>query len=138
MLKTKKILIIIALVASSTALFAQDAHFSQFYSNPLYLNPAFAGTQVCPRFVMNYRNQWPGIQNAFNTVSASYDKHYDGIQGGLGFQIFNDTEADGAFSNLRTAISYSYRLEINHKLSLRAGFEAAYDQKSINPNKSIP
>ncbi|MFT5922039.1 MAG: hypothetical protein ACI8TS_001371, partial [Flavobacteriales bacterium] len=38
---------------------AQDPEFTQFYANPLYLNPAFAGTARCPRLVMNYRNQWP-------------------------------------------------------------------------------
>lgn len=130
-----KIFLSLVLVASLSSVFGQDAHFSQFYANPLYLNPAFAGTQVCPRFVMNYRNQWPGINNAFNTISASYDKHYDGIQGGLGFQFMNDYEADGALSNIRAAVSYSYRMEINHKYSLKTGFEAAFDQKSIDPNK---
>jgi hypothetical protein len=32
---------------------AQDVHFSQFYANPVYLNPAFAGANVCPRIVTN-------------------------------------------------------------------------------------
>ena len=45
--------------------YAQDLHFSQFYAAPLYLNPAFAGTAGGPRFILNYRNQWPGINNAF-------------------------------------------------------------------------
>ena len=132
---TKRILVIIALFISSLAGFAQDAHFTQFYANPLYLNPAFTGSQICPRFVMNYRNQWPGINHAYNTITASLDKHYDDLQGGLGIQFLNDYEADGAISNLRAAISYAYKLELNHKFSLRAGFEAAFDQKSFNPNK---
>ena len=33
---------------------AQDPEFTQFYSNPVYLNPAFAGAARRPRFVMNY------------------------------------------------------------------------------------
>ena len=38
---------------------AQDATFSQFYANPTYLNPALAGSGICPRVSLNYRNQWP-------------------------------------------------------------------------------
>ena len=37
-------LLLLALV-SGTKVSAQDPHFSQFYANPLYLNPAFAGTK---------------------------------------------------------------------------------------------
>ena len=33
----------------SSDVMAQDPQFSQFYANPLYLNPAFAGTARCPR-----------------------------------------------------------------------------------------
>ncbi|MFQ3327045.1 MAG: hypothetical protein ACI8YC_001686, partial [Salibacteraceae bacterium] len=56
--------------------YSQDPIYSQFYSNPLYLNPALAGVERCPRFVMNYRNQWPGISSGggnYVTYSASYD-----------------------------------------------------------------
>ena len=35
---------------------AQDPHFSQFYANPLYLNPALTGSSIGPRYLLNYRN----------------------------------------------------------------------------------
>ncbi|OUT70526.1 MAG: hypothetical protein CBB76_05960, partial [Crocinitomicaceae bacterium TMED16] len=34
---------------------SQDPTFTQFFSNPIYLNPALAGSSGCPRFAMNYR-----------------------------------------------------------------------------------
>ncbi|TNE76120.1 MAG: type IX secretion system membrane protein PorP/SprF, partial [Bacteroidetes bacterium] len=34
----------------SSNIFAQDPQFTQFYANPIYLNPAFAGSHGCPRF----------------------------------------------------------------------------------------
>jgi len=38
---------------------AQDAHFSQFYSAPLLLNPALAGTMDGTfRIASVYRDQW--------------------------------------------------------------------------------
>ena len=33
--------------------YAQDPSFTQFYANPLYLNPAMAGSANCPRVSMN-------------------------------------------------------------------------------------
>ena len=57
---TKRIVIpaLLLLFAYSENAFAQDPSFTQFYANPLYLNPAFAGTARCPRLNLNYRNQW--------------------------------------------------------------------------------
>ena len=46
---------------SEIKIFAQDPIFTQFYSNPVYLNPAFTGSNKCPRIVSNYRNQWPSF-----------------------------------------------------------------------------
>ncbi|MDP6908597.1 MAG: type IX secretion system membrane protein PorP/SprF, partial [Flavobacteriales bacterium] len=64
--------------------FAQDPQFTQFYANPLYLNPAFAGSKRCPRVIMNYRNQWPAISGTFVTYSASFDMDINALHGGLG------------------------------------------------------
>lgn len=44
---------------------AQDPHFTQFYAAPTYLSPAFAGTTIQSRFVLQFRDQWPAIPGAF-------------------------------------------------------------------------
>ncbi|MEY3927192.1 MAG: hypothetical protein RJA97_199, partial [Bacteroidota bacterium] len=62
---------------------AQDPHFTQYYANPLYLNPAFAGVKQCPRVTTNYRNQYPSL-GVYQTFSASYDQYVDGLNGGIG------------------------------------------------------
>ena len=60
----KRIIILLTAVISvlTMRVNAQDAMFSQFYANPLYLNPAFAGSNVCPRISLNFRDQWPSMQ----------------------------------------------------------------------------
>ena len=83
---------------------AQDPQFTQFYANPLYLNPAFAGTARCPRVVMNYRNQWPALTGTFVTTSASYDQHVDGLTGGLGLLVTHDQAGKGTL-NTTTVLS---------------------------------
>ncbi|HRX13148.1 MAG TPA: type IX secretion system membrane protein PorP/SprF, partial [Draconibacterium sp.] len=49
------------------AAFSQDVSFSQFFANPLHLNPAFSGSVGIPRIALQYRNQWHGFNNAFTT-----------------------------------------------------------------------
>ena len=58
---------------------AQDPAFTQFYANPLYLNPAMAGSHGCPRFALNYRNEWPQLSGNYVTYSASYDQYFKNI-----------------------------------------------------------
>ncbi|MES2691398.1 MAG: type IX secretion system membrane protein PorP/SprF, partial [Bacteroidota bacterium] len=65
-------------------LLAQDPHFSQFFANPVYSNPAFAGSTNHGRAVINARNQWSSIAGTFTSISAAYDENYDIINGGIG------------------------------------------------------
>ncbi|MCT4581654.1 MAG: type IX secretion system membrane protein PorP/SprF [Flavobacteriales bacterium] len=113
---------------------AQDAEFTQFYANPLYLNPAFAGTNKCPRINLNYRNQWPGLSATFVTTSASYDQYVPSISGGLGLMVVTDREAK-TLATTRVSGIYAYQLKINRKFSLRAGLEATFFQKSLDWSK---
>ena len=81
-LKIISILFVIVLLYQNITL-AQDPIFTQFYSNPVYLNPAFTGSNKCPRIVSNYRNQWPGFSGDFITTSITYDQYVDAFKGGL-------------------------------------------------------
>ncbi len=113
------------------ALRAQDAHFSQYYANPLYLNPAFAGVDRCPRVNINYRNQYP-VQGVYQTYSASYDQYVEGMNGGLGFLAMRDEAGDGALTATELSGIYSYHLKVNRKFTLLAGFQATLRQRALN------
>ena len=52
---------ILQLLFATKLVHSQDAAFSQFYSNPLYLNPALAGTNDCARLMFNYRINGPQL-----------------------------------------------------------------------------
>jgi type IX secretion system PorP/SprF family membrane protein len=114
---------------------AQDPQFTQFYANPLYLNPAFAGTARCPRVVMNYRNQWPALSGTFVTSSISYDQHVDAVGGGLGLLVTHDQAGKGTLNTTQVSGIYSYQQAISKRFSLKAGFQATYFQKSLDWNK---
>jgi type IX secretion system PorP/SprF family membrane protein len=132
----KRLVIALALLTVGMGdLFAQDPEFTQFYANPLYLNPAFAGTARCPRICLNYRNQWPGITGTFVTYSASYDQHIDAIQGGVGFLFTNDRAGQATINTTNISGMYSYQMNITREFSMKVGLEATYAQKSVDWSK---
>ncbi|MBX7201455.1 MAG: type IX secretion system membrane protein PorP/SprF [Bacteroidia bacterium] len=128
----KRFVPLLFLFLSSVSLFGQDPQFTQFYANPLYLNPAFAGSVRCPRFVMNYRNQWPAIPGNFVTYSASYDQHFDALGGGIGVLVNNDQAGEGTLITTNVSGIYSYHLPVSRKFSIKAGFQATYSQRTLD------
>ena len=130
------ILVVSIIIVNSNNSQAQDPQFTQFYANPLYLNPAFAGTGRCPRVSLNYRNQWPGIPKTdggtYNTSSASYDQHIDAISGGIGLLIVNDKAGQGTLTSTNISGIYSYQLPVTRNFSLKAGVQATYMQKKLD------
>ncbi len=130
----KKILLGI-FVCISVSCLAQDPEFTQFYANPLYLNPAFAGSARCPRLSLNYRNQWPSIQGTFVTYSASYDQHIDAIGGGLGLLVLNDQQGQGTLTTTNISAIYSYQLTVTREFSIMMGFQGTYVQNSVDWSK---
>jgi type IX secretion system PorP/SprF family membrane protein len=118
-------IVAIALLMSNSAQ-AQDPAFSQFYANPLYLNPAFAGSNDCPRANLNYRDQWPGIGRTYITTSASFDQHINSIGGGLGILVAQDRAGAGNLNTNHLALQYSYKLKVSQLFAVKAGFEASY------------
>jgi type IX secretion system PorP/SprF family membrane protein len=131
--KVIRVLIIIFLLISSSVSYSQDPQFSQFYANSLYLNPAFAGRDMSPRFHSGYRNQWPGL-DAYVTYNIEYDQFSKDLHGGIGFQFLYDKTGGGVLNTGVFAGCYAYQLQINRDWSLNFGFKGAFVQKSLNFN----
>ncbi len=116
-------------------LFAQDPEFTQFYANPLYLNPAFAGTARCPRICLNYRNQWPALNKTYITYSASYDQHIDALAGGVGVLVVSDRAGDATLNTTDASLMYSYQLHVTREFTLKFALQGTYHQKSLDWTK---
>jgi len=114
---------------------AQDPEFTQFYANPIYLNPAFAGSHGCPRLNMNHRNQWPAISGAFITNSVSYDQFVNPLQGGIAIMITNDMAGKNTINWSTLSLVYSYHLQVTRKFSMLFGAQATWNQKFLDWSK---
>lgn len=131
----KRIVIIFTVILALTGLHikAQDAMFSQYYANPLYLNPAFAGTNVCPRLAFHFRDQWPLIPGTFLTYTASYDEHFDKISGGVGVLLFGDRAGKEGIINTYTAsVMYSFKVKVTRNFNMRFALQGTYEYRGLN------
>jgi type IX secretion system PorP/SprF family membrane protein len=100
---------LLALHLMSAANGQVDAHFSQFYAHPLWLNPALTGAfDGSVRVTGIYRNQWSGLMTPFSTGGVSADV-VAGSNIQLGLSVLNQTAGDAGyrFTNATLSVSYS-------------------------------
>ena len=116
--------------------YAQDPEFTQFYANPIYLNPAFTGAEMCPKVHINHRNQWPNISGNYVTSSFSYDQKAPSLSGGLGLMVVTDNAAKTLKTN-RISGTYAFIKDLGPALSINVGFEGTFFQRSVDWNKLV-
>ncbi len=135
MIKRLGLFLIVGFLFFTEKGYSQDPHFSQFYANPLYLNPAMAGSVICPRLILNFRNQWPSILGTYVTYNASYDQHVHNLNGGIGILVNTDRAGAGILNTTQVSGIYSYRLEVSRNFSINAALQATYFQRSLEWDK---
>jgi len=121
----------------------QDPHFSQYYANPLYLNPAMTGFDSDVYFGLNYRSQWKSLDLPFEIAQLSmvYPLMERGSQfkhrGGVGMSIYH--EMAGEANNFRTTsytVSGAYNLYLKDDASqmISVGLQGGFISKQIDFN----
>lgn len=113
----------------------QDLHFSQFYASPLYLSPSLAGATDGGRLVMNYRNQWPGIEDAFSTYAVSFDNYFNSFNSGLGVLLIQDKAGTAGLTTTHAALQYSYNIQLTENWQVVPAIQFAYGNRSIDFSK---
>ncbi|WP_316805663.1 type IX secretion system membrane protein PorP/SprF, partial [Pedobacter nototheniae] len=117
----------------------QDAQFSQYMFNGIYINPAYAGYKEQLNLHAFYRNQWTGIEGSPTTMSIAVDAIANNGNVGLALQISSDRI--GAQRNLGAYANYAYRIPMNEDGSSRLAFgigvgavQLGIDGSLLNPN----
>lgn len=114
---------------------AQDPQFTQFYAAPMYLNPAYTGLTYEHRFVLNYRNQWPGISKTYQTYMASYDYNMSNLNSGLGLLVMQDRAGTAGLTHTQIGLNYAYHFKIGKFTEIRMGANLSYNMKRIDFTK---
>lgn len=120
----KKIILAIVtiLTLSNTGVKAQqDAMFTHYMYNTLWLNPAYAGTRDALTVTGIYRTQWVGFEGA--PKDLSFTAHSPILKGkmGIGLSILNDVI--GPTKSTLAALDLDYQIKLNEKSKLSFGLK---------------
>lgn len=124
-----------------------DPQLSQYMFNPLYYNPAAAGSEGVSRFQLMHRTQWAGYQPTVaddgggpSTQLFSYTMPLDKFKSGIGFYAMNDRL--GPAINQAVQLSYAYRMTLKNgtlAIGVQAGlFNRGFDFGQFRPNEPDP
>ena len=121
----------------------QDLHHSQFWMNPLAVNPAsagfFNGDYRCGTY---YRNQWLSVTVPYQTFGLWADAplvrrmvQQDVLGGGLSLDM--DRAGDSKYSTLQANGSFSYSKSLNRRNNhfVSAGLMLGYGYKRFFPDE---
>ena len=136
----RKFFLSTAVVLATSASFAQDMHFSQFYNSPLTLNPALTGKMKEDfRFSLIHRRQWKQINSPYMTSAIAGDINFrvgeasKNQKVGTGILFMNDDLGDGIFKNQSIMLSGAFHktngTTKHHKVSL--GIQSGFMRKNL-------
>ncbi|NCX95140.1 MAG: type IX secretion system membrane protein PorP/SprF [Chitinophagia bacterium] len=138
----KIVFLLIASISLAISVYAQDVHFTQFFTSPLTLNPAQTG--LVPgdlRLAANYRTQWNSVSSKpYSTMTMSYDmailkgKLPEGDAIGLGVMALLDQAGTALLQNKTFGGSFAYHkgFGLDRKQHLSLGAQVFIVQKTLD------
>ena len=110
----------------------QDVQYSQYYANPIYLNPALVGSTGLTRVGVNFRNQWPALDQTFVAYTAYVDHYEDRWNSGFGLILQGANESFTETSWNEVGLAYSYRLQLSANSFIQAGMQGSFIARDAN------
>ncbi len=133
----KKIFVVLFFMGLAFIIKGQDLHLSQFYSNPVYFNPASTGMiKDNFRVVTQSRSQWGKLSGKYLTSLASFDMPYNDRMG-FGAYIVSDY-ASRVLNVFKFVVSGAYQITTpNNKHFLSGGLQIGFMSISINESALV-
>jgi len=139
------LVIMVGLGWNSTTL-AQDAFFSLYENNPVYLNAAKIGRYTKKTFIANQRLQSSVSSSKYNTSQFTFvlpvylqmnyaEKSHVNHKGGIGISVYNDN-IGGAFKTTGANVNFAYNwlLDKTFKHLVSFGLYSGYEKLAVDYN----
>src|SRR6185369_3540919 len=115
----------------SLVLAQQDPLYSQYFNNPMLINPAFAGSNDRLYAGAAYRSQWAGIEGG--PVTYNFNGHLSLMDNKLGAGILAVQDQAGDIKNTQYGGVFAYRIKLL-KSSFSFGMQAGFTRFTTDPN----
>lgn len=129
------LLVVTLTMAITCAMAQQDPLYSQYFNNPMLINPAFAGSNERLYSGLAYRAQWAGIEGG--PATFNFNSHISLLDNRVGAGIIVVQDKIGDVKNTQYGTSYSYRIKLSKStfsFGMQAGFvQYATDRNGVNP-----
>lgn len=102
----------------------QLGQFTQYISNELIINPAYAGAEDALSTTLVYRSQWVGLEGSPSSQTFTAHSLFKNKNVGLGLSIINDKI--GVHNSMTVFSSYSYRLRFSDQSYLAMGLQFGF------------
>lgn len=129
--------ILLWLISLSSFTYGQDGAFSQYFTNPIFLNPAFVGSSEGTRISMGHRIQWPYIPGQFSTTGIGVGYQPDELMDGVGTIVKRNVEGEGNLTTTNVMGLFSRRWVIPQTMDIQAGMQVGAIHRRINWNKMV-
>lgn len=125
----KRILYAFVLGISTQYYAQQEAQFTQFNDNTLFVNPAYAGSKDMLNITSMHREQWVGFDGGprSTTFSAHSPLKYESV--GLGFTAVNDRT--GPINQTMVYADFSYTVRFRNKRKLSFGIKGGFNMINL-------
>ncbi|MCX7954383.1 MAG: PorP/SprF family type IX secretion system membrane protein [Bacteroidales bacterium] len=127
----KSIYINITFILMNFHLISQDVILTQFYNNPVYLNPSYTAMDIDARATISSRNQWPNLPANYKTFFFSYEYFLHRYNSACGILLMNDVAGSMNFGNRYVSTSYAYHVKINYEWKISIGIRCGYGYRNL-------
>ncbi|CAN5360492.1 type IX secretion system membrane protein PorP/SprF [soil metagenome] len=111
------------------AIAQQDPLYSQYFNNPMLINPAFAGSNERLYAGLAYRTQWTGIEGG--PATFNFNSHIALMNNRVGAGLIAVQDKLGDVTNTQYGGVFSYRIKLAHS-TVSFGMQTSFMRYSSN------
>lgn len=109
----------------------QDPLYSQYFNNPMLINPAFAGSNDRLYAGVAYRSQWAGVEGG--PVTFNFNSHLALVDNKVGVGVIAVQDQLGDIKNTQLGGTFAYKIKLTNS-TFSFGMQAGVTRYATDPN----